>query len=73
MLDRISEAWCKTMHSDAMWPIHGRYRCARCLREHRVEWDYQEADFVPAPELAETADSQGERKLSMSSTAAAVR
>jgi transposase-like protein len=30
--------WCKTMHSQAMWPIHGRYLCSQCLREYPVEW-----------------------------------
>lgn len=22
-----------------MWPIHGRYTCAKCLRQHPVAWD----------------------------------
>lgn len=26
------------MHSKAMWPIHGKYVCPDCLREHPVEW-----------------------------------
>jgi len=39
MLNRISELWCRKMHSRAMWPIHGRYICPDCLREYRVEWE----------------------------------
>ena len=39
MFDRILDALCKMMHKQAMWPIHGRYLCTRCLREHRVEWE----------------------------------
>ena len=39
MWDRISELWCKRMHSRAMWPIHGKYLCRQCLREHTVTWE----------------------------------
>jgi len=39
MLNRISEFWCKRMHTQAMWPIHGKYICPQCLREHRVKWE----------------------------------
>jgi hypothetical protein len=27
------------MHTKAMWPIHGRYVCQQCLREHPVVWE----------------------------------
>ena len=39
MLDKISEFWCRSMHTKAMWPIHGKYVCSQCLREHRLEWE----------------------------------
>jgi transposase-like protein len=39
MWDRISELWCRRMHSRAMWPIHGRYLCRQCLREYTVKWE----------------------------------
>jgi hypothetical protein len=39
MFDRISDLWCKKMHSQAMWPIHGHYICPKCLREHQVPWE----------------------------------
>jgi len=38
-MNRISEFWCKRMHSRAMWPIHGKYICPQCLREYRVKWE----------------------------------
>ena len=38
MWDRISEAWCKSMHSKAMWPMHGKYICPECFREYPVAW-----------------------------------
>ena len=38
MWDRISEVWCKSMHSKAMWPMHGKYTCPECFREYPVEW-----------------------------------
>ena len=39
MWNRIADIWCNKMHNDAMWPIHGKYICSRCLREHVVEWE----------------------------------
>ena len=49
MINRIAAAWCKKMHNGAMWPIHGKYICSQCLREHLVTWE------GPA-KLAEYAD-----------------
>jgi hypothetical protein len=43
MWDRIADIWCRKMHTDAMWPIHGKYVCKRCLREYPVEWQGQSA------------------------------
>ena len=39
MLEWIAKYWCRAMHQKAMWPIHGRYICPECLREHPVEWE----------------------------------
>jgi len=39
MLNWISEFWCKSTHTAAMWPIHGRYICPQCLREYPVKWE----------------------------------
>jgi hypothetical protein len=49
MLNWISDLWCRKMHTQAMWPIHGKYICPQCLREHRVAWE-----GIPRP--AEYAD-----------------
>jgi hypothetical protein len=35
----MSAWWCRTMHSKAMWPIHGRYICPDCHREYPVAWE----------------------------------
>jgi hypothetical protein len=39
MSERIARLWCKRAHTRPMWPIHGRYICAQCLRQHPVAWD----------------------------------
>jgi hypothetical protein len=31
------------MHSEAMWPIHGKYVCKRCFREYPIDWNGSEA------------------------------
>ena len=51
MWERISEIWCRRMHSRAMWPIHGKYLCRRCLRQHAVTWEGR----VRAAEYADPA------------------
>jgi hypothetical protein len=35
----LGEMWCQTMHSDAMWPVKGEYRCKTCLRSYPVAWE----------------------------------
>jgi len=39
LLDSLRELWCVNVHRSAMWPMHGRYRCAVCLREYRVVFE----------------------------------
>jgi hypothetical protein len=53
VIERIEQLWCENMHTETMWPIHGKYRCGTCLREY-VAFD----DAVPAP----TAFIQAERQ-----------
>jgi len=57
MFDRISELWCKIMHGQPMWPIHGRYICPDCLREYAVEWEHprQAVEYVPLYRVTESA------------------
>ena len=35
----IGRVWCRTMHRRPMWPIHGEYECATCLRRYPVPWE----------------------------------
>jgi hypothetical protein len=49
MWNRIAELWCKKMHNQAMWPMHGKYICPVCLREYPVAWE-------ASPRGAEYAD-----------------
>lgn len=62
MLNWISEVWCKTMHRQAMWPIHGRYLCPTCLHEYVVDWEQPCIS-------AEQTQAEAPRGLSMPSTA----
>jgi hypothetical protein len=39
MRNWISEFWCRNMHAQAMWPIHGHYTCPQCLRAYPVNWE----------------------------------
>jgi hypothetical protein len=39
MWERILAAWCRKMHDETMWPMHGKYVCRKCLREHRLRWE----------------------------------
>jgi len=43
MTERIASFWCRVAHTKAMWPMHGRYICPQCLREHPVFWEETEA------------------------------
>lgn len=66
MWNRFSEFWCKRLHSKAMWPIHGRYVCSRCLREYPVEWE-------GAPTSADYADPSLRKTMSIHSTVSALQ
>ncbi len=36
---QLKHLWCRLFHEGAMWPVHGRYTCPRCLCQHRLDWD----------------------------------
>ena len=58
MLHWIRTTWCKSMHNQAMWPIHGKYICPQCLQEYPVAWEAPVAktDYVdPALRHADPA------------------
>jgi len=40
--------WCRLMHDDITWPIHGHYRCQRCHRLYPVPWKEQLHQPPPA-------------------------
>jgi hypothetical protein len=46
-LEVPSRAWCKLMHSEAMWPVAGYYRCRTCLRQYPVSWEVQPTAPTP--------------------------
>ena len=39
LMNRIETIWCEQMHSNVMWPIHGKYRCGKCMREYAVPFE----------------------------------
>jgi hypothetical protein len=39
LMNRIETLWCEQMHTDVMWPIHGKYRCGKCMREYAVGFE----------------------------------
>jgi hypothetical protein len=63
MFTWMMRLWCRRVHRRAMWPIHGKYICSRCLREYPVNWESPRpaalyAEAVPvAPALNGSADS----------------
>lgn len=67
MLNWISQVWCKTTHGQAMWPIHGKYICRKCLREYPVSWERP----VLASEYADPSLSNA--RIAMSSTPSLVQ
>lgn len=36
---RVTDLWCRLMHTESMWPSHGQYQCRTCGRQHRVCWE----------------------------------
>jgi hypothetical protein len=36
---RIGDLWCRLMHTEPMWPAHGRYECRTCGRQFPVCWE----------------------------------
>jgi hypothetical protein len=36
---RIGDLWCRLMHTEPMWPVHGQYECRTCGRRFHVDWE----------------------------------
>jgi len=67
MTDWIAQVWCKRMHRGAMWPIHGKYVCPRCLREYPVAWDGDRLEASAAPMAQSMAGLTAQVALASSS------
>jgi hypothetical protein len=50
LMNRIETIWCEQMHSNVMWPIHGKYRCGKCMREYPVS--FEAIDHTPSKHRA---------------------
>jgi len=35
----LSNWWCYKTHPTPMWPVLGKYRCPKCLRQYPVPWE----------------------------------
>lgn len=55
MKNKLSQIWCKKMHSQPMWPIHGKYICPQCLREYPVTWEGPARASEYAPSLRKSS------------------
>jgi hypothetical protein len=51
MLNWLSELWCRSMHSGAMWPMHGKYVCPKCWREYPIYWGNAAEERLQAAEI----------------------
>ncbi len=51
MLNWLSGLWCRSMHSGATWPMHGKYVCPKCWREYPVSWGSSAKDPLAAVEI----------------------
>lgn len=59
MFERLGQWWCKKMHRRAMWPIHGRYVCKKCLREYPITWvSTTQSEESPQPKSKRKKRSQ---------------
>ena len=38
LIESALRQWCYVMHPAPMWPVRGKWRCRRCLREFPVRW-----------------------------------
>ena len=56
MLNWIRSTWCKSMHTETMWPMHGKYICPRCLREYPVAWEGPATVAEYAPNLPDAIE-----------------
>jgi hypothetical protein len=56
MWNKIEQMWCRMMHEQTMWPMHGKYTCGKCLREYPVAWEGRAARDRAVHETAVSLD-----------------
>jgi hypothetical protein len=71
MLNHIATIWCRYMHSEPMWPMHGRYYCRVCLRSHPVPWEQKHFPRRELRVVEITAGGAAARGVTRSATAMA--
>jgi hypothetical protein len=38
VLSAFGRLYCRVFHRSISRPVHGKYKCWRCLREYELEW-----------------------------------
>ena len=38
MFESVLRWWCRAMHNNVLYPVHGKYICGVCLRQWPVPW-----------------------------------
>ena len=51
LVDGLGALWCRTLHSNPMWPVNGVYQCRTCYRKYPVAWE-QQPQLPPDPQPA---------------------
>jgi hypothetical protein len=57
-VDKLGNLWCTLMHDSPGWPIHGRYTCLACGRQHLVRWEREDGPLYTSPESVKNAGLQ---------------
>jgi hypothetical protein len=63
MLNWMRTTWCKSLHNGAMWPMHGKYICPRCLIEYPVAWAGPAENAVSLRHAPEAVPYAAEQRL----------
>jgi hypothetical protein len=62
VLECLERSWCRAMHPDPRWPIHGHYICPACGRVYPVPW--QEGDeFLHSMAASPNVSDNNERAV----------
>ena len=40
MFKTMGDLWCKLLHDQPNWPMHGHYICRSCGRRYAVPWEF---------------------------------